>query len=267
MRVYILCNDDLSSNLILAPLVGHPEIEVVGVALSAAPAKGYRSNVVGALALARKMAFSYWLYLATTNAAFKLFGRRATLREACRRHGVPMRTVTDANSPEFVAVLKDHNVDLLLIRIGTVLKAEILATPKVATWCVHSSLLPTFGGMAAEFHALRTAGARLGSSLFLVTPELDAGPVLRRIDIERRDTSLLDHVIRNNRAAAEMVAAAVIERTRTGSLEPCARLAMEPSYFRWPTRQQVREFKSNGARLIKVSGLRRARKELRTGVA
>lgn len=254
MRVAIFANDDLTSNIIFAPLFELSSIEIVAIRAAAGPYSKATSQFGGALRLLRKMAFRYWLFLAMSNGLFKTFefvtllfdrpprsGAFVSLRAIARRRNLKVVRTLDFNSVEVEEQLRHLKVDLLLIRVGAILKVHVLSVPTHGTWCVHSSILPAFRGIAGEFHALRTSGAPVGSTVFEVTPELDGGPPLAQVAITRTaSNTVFDHIIRNNEASGALLAALVNARAR-GEPLPASILndGLSPSYFSWPTDAEV----------------------------
>lgn len=267
MRVALFCNDDLTTNIIFAPVLAMEEIDVTGVFFAASPSLKHRTPLAGILGLLRKMSLRYWLYLIASNGCYKLFerltlafqraprcGPLVSLRRIATIQGVPCEAVSDFADPAFIARIRAMQIDLLLIRVGAIMTKEMLACPRVGTWCVHSSLLPAFKGIAGEFHALRTDGSPIGSTVFLVTPRLDEGPALAQTVIERDDRrSVFDHMLRNNEAASALLTTMLHDRQH-GDLPnyslPGANLP--PSYFSWPKPEEVSQARGRGIRLMKT---------------
>lgn len=268
MKIAIFANDDMTSNLIFAPLFELPDVEIVSVYFAAGPRKGARSLLGGTLSLMSRMSFRYWFFLVLSNGLFKVFegitlglrlspraGPFVSLRRLARERNIDYRRIVDFSSPNIVADVKSQGVDLLLIRIGSILKADILMTPRVGTWCVHSSLLPSFKGIAGEFHALRTPGAPIGSTVFEVTPVLDSGPPLSQVAIPRADDrSVLHHMLANNIAAGDLLKQMVAARA---SNPPAPGILLNDglteSYYGWPSRENVDVFRRQGKRLIDLA--------------
>ncbi len=267
MKVFILSNDDLSSNLIFAPLIAQGEVEVVGLAYTATVTPGKQGQLSGVLGLLRRMDWRYWLYLVYVNGCFRLFERLtawlrseprfgwlASLRRYCALSSVPVYVVRDFNAPEFHDILQRSGAELLVIRVNQILSATTLSIPRRGVWCVHSSLLPSYRGIAGEFHALRNNEPRIGTTIFRVEPELDKGPPLFQTMLETtaRD-SVFAHMVRNNLAAGKFLAMAVGQLARIGRVEPSLVGGMiAPSYFSWPKRRQVRQLRDRGGRIIRL---------------
>jgi hypothetical protein len=265
LRIVLLCNDDLTTNLIFAPIFDVEEIEVGGVYFDSSPSRKHRTLMVGAISLLKRMSFRYWIYLVATNLLYKIFdaltvgfrlsarcGEMVSLRRLAQMRGIPYASIPCFSDPAFIEELRKKQVDLLLIRISEILKPAVLECPRVATWCVHSSLLPACKGIAGEFHGLRHPGMPIGSSIFLVTPKLDEGPTIAQTTIPRMDqSSVFHHMIRNNRAAGTLLVELCRDLLahRIGEY-PLPGERLTPSYFSWPQPDQVQVARKNGLVLI-----------------
>ncbi len=257
MKVAIFANDDMTSNIIFAQLFNMSDIQITGLYIAASPRKGTSSIIGGAISLLRRMAFGYWLFLVFTNGAFKVYefltlvfrcspqtGTFYSLRRAAQLRGVRYRKVADFSSPEIAAELQNSNVDLLIIRVGDILQPKILDIPHYGTWCVHSSLLPSFKGIAGEFHALRTKRAPIGSTVFEVTPSLDEGTPLGQVAIQRDETgSVFQHMVNNNIAAGKLLASMVLQAFQCSA--PSFELytpqsQLKSSYHSWPKPDELK---------------------------
>jgi folate-dependent phosphoribosylglycinamide formyltransferase PurN len=265
MRVAILANDDLTGSLIFSPILRLPHVEIAAIIFSESPMRGRKSMLSAALSLRKRMAFRYWLFLVVSNGLFAVFSHVAIAfslhgsygdLESLRAHAlckrVPVQASADFNSSALKQLLRDLQIDLLLIRVSAILDAEVLEIPSKGTWCIHSSLLPAYGGIAGEFQAMRCGEATLGSTVFEVTERLDEGPPLAQIAMPiQSDRSLFSHIVANNRAAGRLLAEMVAELTR-GDLpnRPLLNDGIKPSYYSWPKEDQVIEFRQKGWRLV-----------------
>lgn len=272
----------MTGNLIFSPLFDVSEIKVAAVVLSDSPAKGKKNPVFAALALRRRMDRRYWRFLVLTNGLFSVFslitakfglspraGSLQSIMAHARQANVPVSATGDFNSTDIKAMLRDLNPDLLVIRVSAILDEELLAIPRLGTWCIHSSLLPAYGGIAGEFQALREGQARIGTTVFEVTPKLDDGPPLAQVSLETSPTgSLFSHIVANNTAAGTLLAEMVLKLSLGNDPKgPLLNEGLEHSYFSWPKAAQVDEFLSSGRKLISAGEvLRLASAALRIGV-
>jgi len=109
-----------------------------------------------------------------------------TIAEYAELHQIEMAVVRDLNGDESVAALKRMNTDILLLGGVPIIRANVLAAPKVCTLNVHMALLPKFRGMnVAEWSIL--CGAAVGVTVHLVDPGVDTGAILYREQIDVAD--------------------------------------------------------------------------------
>ena len=128
----------------------------------------------------------------------------AYILERARNHNVPAFFISHKKKTrkefdaEMTAVLKKHNVDLvLLIGFMRILSAEFCREWQDRILNVHPSLLPKYtGGMDTNVHAevLENGDKETGCTIHFVTEELDAGPILVqkscRVEIDETVQSL-----------------------------------------------------------------------------
>lgn len=152
-------------------------------------------------------------------------GRRLQLRQSpvaavAREHGVHVLSPTRLRSPEGREALRAFQPDgLLLAAYGQLVPADILEMAPRPPLNVHPSLLPRHRGAAPVAGTILAGDPEGGVSLMVMTPELDAGPIVRqwRVPIGPRDyTPELEG--RLAELAAEVVPAE-LERWAAGPIE------------------------------------------------
>jgi len=264
MKVFVLSNDDLTSNIIFSRLFDSKTIKVTGVAYSSTLA-GKVGGIKGLLELLKKTDTRYWLYLLFSNGVFKLFEFLVgflnykpsklwprSVRQLCKQGKIPIYRSANFNSPSFLSIIEKAAPDLLIIRVNQTLKKDILRVPQIGTWCIHSSLLPSYKGIAGEFHALNNDEENLGSTIFSVKLELDEGPPLFQVSFPiKPDHSVFYHMIKNNLEAAKLLRRVVqdFEKNETPKKELFVG-NLKPSYFSWPNKQDLDHFYDRGGKLI-----------------
>lgn len=109
-----------------------------------------------------------------------------TIAEYAERHRLEMRVVKDLNSVECVAALQRLETDILLLGGVPIIRANVLAVPKICTLNVHMALLPTFRGMnVAEWSIY--CGSPAAVTVHQVDPGVDTGAILYREPITVSD--------------------------------------------------------------------------------
>ena len=124
----------------------------------------------------------------------------AYILERAENHNVPAFYISHKGKSrkefdlEMTAVLKNHNVDLvLLIGFMRILSAEFCGEWQDRLLNVHPSLLPKYaGGMDTNVHEeiLKNGDTETGCTIHFVTDEVDGGPILiqKKCNVEAGDT-------------------------------------------------------------------------------
>lgn len=265
MRILIFANDDLTSNLIFSKLFNVNGVEVAGIAFTRSYTRG-RVGYSGALSLLKIMDLRYWVFLVFTVSGFKLkelFSRIRcddtvpSLKAHAKRNNIPVLYSSDFNSEKDIAAVKKLNPDLIVIRIDQILQKKILEMPRYGVICVHSSLLPSYKGIAGEFHAMRNDERVAGVSVFQVQERLDAGDILGQSWFEiDKNKSLFHHIVANNDSGGELLRELVLSMDEDGKFNgQHYPESLEASYYSWPSKSDVESFKRSGGRLIGLKGI------------
>jgi len=80
----------------------------------------------------------------------------------------------------------------LVMAYGHILKDDFIATPRLATLNLHTSILPKYRGASPIQTAIANGESETGVTLMRVVRKLDAGPVadVERVPIQKLDTAL-----------------------------------------------------------------------------
>jgi methionyl-tRNA formyltransferase len=72
----------------------------------------------------------------------------------------------------------------IVVAYGKILRQEVLDAVPLGWWNIHFSLLPRWRGASPVMHALAHGDRKTGVSLFRIVPELDAGPVVLKFEVD-----------------------------------------------------------------------------------
>ena len=115
----------------------------------------------------------------------------ASLPEICGARRVEMVSCPDPNGAEFVALVGQRGVDVIVVAaFSRILKAPLLAAPRLGVVNVHPSLLPKFRGPNPIYWALAQGESRTGVTLHFMDAGIDTGDVIlqREVRIESGET-------------------------------------------------------------------------------
>ena len=125
IKVAILCNDDITTNIIFSKLFEEKNIDIcyIGVTqnLNYINFKGLK-NI---FKLYKKMSKQYWIYLSITNLIFHLTKNIRkkdfnTISYNSKINGLRIFRSHNFNNESFQTFLKTHNPDYLIIRVNQI---------------------------------------------------------------------------------------------------------------------------------------------------
>jgi hypothetical protein len=180
-----------------------------------------------------------------------LSGRYHSVATAARAHGVRPLPVEDLSAQWFLDRMGDLDPDALLSVVCGQRVPEPVLDVSTRAVNVHGSLLPAYRGRATAFWPLYHGESRSGVTAHLMTPELDAGPIVERRPFPLREGDTVDDVMERIVETGAELAVDVLGRLRAGE-----RLETEPNptgpddYYTLPTAAERREFRRRGGRFL-----------------
>ena len=139
-------------------------------------------------------------------------GRHLTaspVKEEAEREGIQVLQPENPNAPAFLATLRELAPDLsIVVAYGALLSEELIALPRFGTINVHASLLPELRGAGPVNWAIIRGHERSGVTIMRIVRQLDAGPVLYRVESRFPDDITAGEL---SERLSEMGAAALVE--------------------------------------------------------
>lgn len=118
--------------------------------------------------------------------------RPSAVEVAARELGLPVETPEKARDPEFIARVRDHSPDLLVVAsYGQILKQSLLDAARIAPINLHGSILPAWRGAAPIQRAVEAGDRQTGVTLMRMDAGMDTGPMIdvARTPVEADETS------------------------------------------------------------------------------
>ena len=158
---------------------------------------------------------------------------------------VPHSTITNVNDPNIIEVLRQMDLDVLLVCVcKNILRQEVLSLPGIRFVNLHPSLLPKYRGPTPTFWMLYHGERETGFTFHLMTRRIDEGRILaqRALPLDRKQSEL------RIETGVFRQAAAVLEdvlRNIDVDDDRCARQDHpgESSYYTFPTPAQRRQLR------------------------
>ncbi|AUX25995.1 uncharacterized protein SOCEGT47_065480 [Sorangium cellulosum] len=145
----------------------------------------------------------------------------SSLRDVCAAIGARFHVVRNHNDERSLAVLRAASPDLIVFAGGGLLRAPVLAIPRIGVLNAHAGALPRYRGMdVALWPILEDGPPELGVTVHLIDTGVDTGPIVlvERFSLEPGD----DHAAvmrRIERIGLELMHRAVLG-LRDGTLTP-----------------------------------------------
>lgn len=181
----------------------------------------------------------------------RLFGGRCSIQGASRAIGAKMRTVEDLNSEEYVAHVRELKPDLIIsYSAPQIIKPTLLGIPKHGILNVHGALLPNYRGCLPSFWYLYNGEQQGGATVHYMSADIDDGDICVQKTVDLSDCKTMFQLMRKTKLAGGEAMAEAIRWISEGTLEPRRNDTENGSYFTWPTKEQARQFRKDGKKLI-----------------
>jgi methionyl-tRNA formyltransferase len=170
-----------------------------------------------------------------------------------RRAGVPVLEFesNDANGEQFLEFLKRESIDLVVsVSASQIFKKPVLTTPPLGCINLHNAPLPHYRGMLPNFRQLYHGESESVLTIHQMVEDLDKGDILAQAATPITDTMSLEQLMRESkRRSARVLWDTLVEMTDAG-VETRPLPDEEGSYYTWPTREEARELRRRGRRLL-----------------
>jgi methionyl-tRNA formyltransferase len=256
----VLCTcGGLYGALVLRRLRACDRLEICAVVRSSRVFDAQFGFLRGAAAQIRRSGFSYSLYLWCTTTLADWLCILAGLGAVPMRTetgGFPVLTTRDINDAEGLRFLARCAPDLLVSAFfNQRVHAATLALAKGGCVNIHPSLLPDAKGVDPVFQAMLRGAPPLGVTVHLMSPLLDAGPIVaQRLLKKHAGLTVFEATALLFSEGAELLAAAIDSIARGAAGTPQIGAG---SYQSWPTRRELRALRAGGGALLRFADLAR----------
>lgn len=189
--------------------------------------------------------------LAATLPAWARGGRFFSIEQVCRHYGVPVVHTSDVNGLAFLGLLAHWKLDLVVsVAAPQVFRHALIALPRQGCINIHNSMLPKYRGMLPNFWQMFHGERSVGTTIHRINAGIDDGDILLQMETPINAGESLDSLIRRTKMLGARLMLDVLEQFRAGRVEAVANRKEESTYFSFPTRRDVDEFRRRGYRLL-----------------
>lgn len=152
------------------------------------------------------------------------------------------------NHTESIAKIKKYNPDVLVSILGNqIFKTNIINLASKGCINLHSALLPKYRGLMPSFWVLKNNEEFTGVSVFFVDEGIDSGPIIVQKKIKIDNYSQAELIKYSKKVGMD----AIIESLYliyNDNVNLISNNDEDKSYYTFPTRNDVKEFKKLGKR-------------------
>lgn len=215
-----------------------------------------RSNVLGVLRMLRTSGWAYTDSKLWMNVILPRRLRRERLpgsvEEFVRHCGLSIETqgVDNVNEPAMINEIRSLRPSFLVSQSATQrFDRDLFDTPTSAAINVHWGMLPAYAGLSPYFWHLYNQEPAFGVTLHRIEEKLDAGAIIKQESRNIGDTqTVLEVAVRMAETVSPLLCWFFDDpsaMTRLRKQDPSGR-----TYYRHPTRGQMRTFHRNGFRML-----------------
>ena len=182
---------------------------------------------------------------------FSRFYRVNNVATVLNKYKIPIIKLSKSiNHIESLKLIKDKNPDLLISIGGNeIFKKKLIELAKNGCLNLHTAPLPKYRGLMPTFWVLKNQEDTTGVSVFYVDEGIDSGPILVQKKVSITNQSQ-EQLIRETKQIGMECIIEAINKIIQGNTETIPNNDDDMTYFSFPTKEDVKEFKRVGARFF-----------------
>jgi methionyl-tRNA formyltransferase len=155
--------------------------------------------------------------------------------------------INNINSVNKITLFKP---DLLVSILGNqIFKEPILNLAPKGCINLHTALLPKYRGLMPTFWVLKNNEKKTGVSVFFVDEGIDSGPIIVQEEVEIGNRTQEELILHTKKLGMEAIAKS-IDLIQKEEVQLIVNHVSQRTYFTFPTRRDVLEFKRNGKKFF-----------------
>lgn len=254
MKAVIITQDDpfylpTAINQLFEAINGRHEI-VGCVLLSASPFGKRESFFRKAMKTLQIFGIHFFLRYALRFLRSKLLSSRA-MEHAFTSRGVPVLRLTQSiNAQESLDEIDALGPDILISIAGNeIFKRPLIELTHYGCLNLHTAALPKYRGLMPTFWVLRHGESSTGVTVFLVDEGIDSGPIVVQQIVDIGDKTQ-EQLIRETKKIGMRCIAVALDLLESEKPTLIENDAGQATYFSFPTAEDVKAFRKNGARFF-----------------
>lgn len=168
-----------------------------------------------------------------------------------KKHDIPIIKINSSiNSPESLSVIRSYFPDLLVSIGGNeIFKRELIDLTDHGCLNLHTAPLPKYRGLMPSFWVLKNQEKFTAVSVFYVDEGIDSGPILVQEKVEINGQSQEQLITETKKRGMDCILKA-ISKIQANEVSTIPNDDSQMTYYSFPTREDVREFRRVGGRFF-----------------
>ena len=253
MRLLIITQDEpfyLKSNLeyLIKQLPSY--CEIVGCVVSSPSPFGKKENFFQkALKTFNVFGLNFFIYYSIKYIKSKFSDN--SVKTFLRYNNIPIINIKGSiNSKTSLIKLYEYKPDLLISILGNqIFKKELINLATKGCINLHTSLLPKYRGLMPTFWVLKNNEKKTGVSVFFVDEGIDSGPIIVQYEVEIGNRTQQELIMYTKKLGMKAIAESV-DLINYDNVQLIDNDQSRKSYFTFPTRKDVIDFKNNGKKFF-----------------
>jgi len=254
MKIIIITQNDpfyLANNLkyLISVLPNHSEI--VGCVVADASPFGKRESFIKKVKQTYDVfGFSFFMHYSIKFLKSKI-DKTTNVYRLLKDNSIPIITLdTPINEKQSVDRIKAFEPDLLVSILGNqIFKKPILELAPKGCINLHTALLPKYRGLMPTFWVLKNNEKKTGVSVFFVDKGIDSGPIIVQEEVEIGNRTQEELILHTKKIGMDAIAKS-IDLIHKEDVQLIVNDISQKTYFTFPTRRDVLEFKRNGKKFF-----------------
>jgi len=252
MRIVIITQDEpfyLKANLEYLFTILPDECEIVGCVVNEASPFGKKETFMEKTFKTYKVfGFNFFVHYSIKYIK-SCFSN--SIKSFLIENDIPIINIEDSiNSRASLNSIRNFDPDLLVSILGNqIFKRPLIDLAPKGCINLHTALLPKYRGLIPTFWVMKNNEKYTGVSVFLVDEGIDSGPIIVQEKLEIGNLTQEQLIKRTKKIGMELISKS-IDLIQRNEVEFIKNDPSKQTYFTFPTRQDVVEFKKNGKKFF-----------------
>lgn len=182
---------------------------------------------------------------------FLKIARFYTIEQVFRFYNIDVIKRDDINSNDFLGEMGRKGLDLVVsVAAPKIFKKPLLELPRYGCINIHTAKLPKYRGMMPNFWSLYNNEKYTGITIHTMDEKIDAGKIILQKDVMIKEGESLNSLIKRTKKLGAELMLEALRQIKTVEVKYSDYPDVESSYYSFPNKEDVREFRRRGKRIF-----------------